>query len=81
MVVRRRFQHLNMDPRRLARALLEQDVISLTELWLYYWRNGGDAGEMELEAFINGIEVLPPLDLDVLAFALDDACQDRGGRW
>jgi hypothetical protein len=36
---------------------------------------------MELEAFINGIEVLPPLDLDVLAFALDDACQDRGGHW
>jgi hypothetical protein len=30
---------LDMDPRRLARVLLEQDVLSLTELWLYYWRN------------------------------------------
>ncbi|MFF2347023.1 hypothetical protein [Pseudarthrobacter sp. NPDC058119] len=27
---------------------------------------------MEFEAFINGIEVLPPLDLDALAFVRDD---------
>lgn len=61
--------------------LLEQGVLSLAELWLYYWRNGGDAGEMEFDAFINGIEVLAPLDLEVLACALDDARQDRDGQW
>lgn len=65
----------------MARALLEQGVLSLGELWLYYWRNGGDAEEIELDAFINGIEVLTALDLEVLACALDDARQDRGGHW
>lgn len=70
-----------MDPRLLAKALLQQGELSLAELWLYYWRNGGDAEEMEFDAFINGIEVLAPLDLDVLACALDEARQDTGGHW
>lgn len=77
--MRGRLQHINMDPKHLATVLLERGVLSIDKLWLYYWRNGGDADEMELDAFINGIEVLTPLDLDLLACALDDARQDRGG--
>ncbi|MCY1199390.1 hypothetical protein D9M72_107920 [compost metagenome] len=68
----------SIDPHTLARELLERHVLSLGELWLYYWRNGGNAGEMELDAFIYGIEVLAPLDLALPASALDDARRDWG---
>lgn len=70
-----------MDPRLLARELLEHRKLSVMELWLYYWGNGGNAGEMEFDAFIHGIEGLAPVDLAVLASALDDARRDFGGHW
>lgn len=70
-----------MDPRLLARDLLQCHKLSLAELWLYYWGNGGTACEMEFDAFIHGIDGLAPVDLVLLASALDDARRDLGGHW
>jgi hypothetical protein len=47
-----------MDPRSVARGLLENEDVSLTELWIFYWGNGGDAGIFELDAFIHGAQQL-----------------------
>jgi hypothetical protein len=52
--------------------LIEEHVITLDDLWVQYWANGGNARELELEAFLNGAHELCPFDLNVIAWALED---------
>jgi hypothetical protein len=51
-----------MDPRVRARDLLQKQSISFEKLWLLYWSNGGDAGPVEFDAFIHGIDLLTQFD-------------------
>jgi hypothetical protein len=60
------------DPRRTALNLIEQDNWYPQELWLKYWANGGQAEQFEFDAYLHGVYELSPLDLEILACALQE---------
>ena len=51
---------------------VESCGLSVSELWLRYFALGGDAGEMELDAYLNGAIAFPPLQHDLLAHAINE---------
>lgn len=57
--------------RQLGRVLKIANV-SVGQLWLRYFGNGGSVGEYEVDAYIQGLISLPVLQRDVLAFALNE---------
>ena len=60
------------DPRRAARRLIEQSIISAEGLWLRYWGQGGSADTFEFEAWLYEIQELPPYQRAVLGWAMED---------
>lgn len=60
------------NPRETALKLIQHHVITLDDLWMQYWANGGSAMEFELDAFLNGAFELCPFDNTVVAWALED---------
>lgn len=46
--------------------------LSVDELWIRYFALGGDAGEVEIEAYLNGLTLMPPLQHDILAHAINE---------
>jgi hypothetical protein len=46
--------------------------LSVSELWLRYFALGGDAGEIELDAYLNGAIALPAMQHDLLAQAINE---------
>jgi hypothetical protein len=58
--------------RRLLRRAFRQSELTLDELWLRYFGLGGDAGQLEVEAHIEGLMPLPPLQSDILAHAVNE---------
>lgn len=50
--------------------------ISIPELWLKYFGMSGDAGEYEVEAYLQGLLSLPPLQRDLLALAANELIDD-----
>lgn len=69
------------DPRRTAQTLLDRGEISVGELWLRYWANGGDAQPFEFEAYIHEMYELRAIDQEVLALAMEDLETSRKPRW
>jgi hypothetical protein len=62
-----------MKNRRLtALKLIEQQIITLDELRIQYWANGGNARAFELEAFLYGAYELCPFEHTIIAWALSD---------
>lgn len=59
------------DPALEARILVDSGALSLFELWLHFWGEGGQVGEMELDAFIHGIPMLQDFDVTILGWALE----------
>lgn len=59
------------DPRRTARAMIEQQTITLDDLWVRYWANGGSAHAFEFDAYLNGAQELDPFELKILAWSLE----------
>jgi hypothetical protein len=57
------------EQRRRLRAALRAADISVSELWLKYFGMSGDAGEYEVEAYLQGLLSLPPIQRDLLALA------------
>lgn len=55
----------------LARAV-RHSALPLKGLWLRYFSMGGTAGEYELDAYINGLYLLPDLEHDILAQAVNE---------
>ena len=49
------------------------------ELWVRHVALGGDAGRLEVEAYVLGLLVADPTQHDVLAQALNEWFLDRGG--
>ncbi len=68
------------DPRRTARHLIGRGEISLGELWLRYWANGGDAQPFEFEAYIHEMYELRAIDQDLLALAMEEL-ETPKNRW
>lgn len=58
--------------RRQLREAMKAADITVGELWLQYFSVSGDAGEYEVEAYLQGLLSLPPLQRDLLALAANE---------
>lgn len=59
------------NPRHEAQFLIGADAVSLFDLWLKYWGEGGQGDELELDAFIHGVALLDDFDEVILGWAVD----------
>ncbi len=57
---------------------LSRSGLSVEQLWLGYAALGGDAGELEVEAYVLGLLSADPYQHDVIAQALNESFIDRG---
>jgi hypothetical protein len=57
---------------RLLRKAVKQAKITSAELWLTYFSMGGAVGEYEVDAYLQGLYSLPPLQRDLLARAANE---------
>lgn len=64
------------EQRRRLRAAIRAAEIPVSELWLKYFSLSGDAGEYEVEAYLQGLLSLPPLQRDLLALAANELIDD-----
>lgn len=60
------------EQRRRLRAALRAADITVSELWLKYFSLSGDAGEYEVEAYLQGLLSLPAVQRDLLAMAANE---------
>lgn len=65
--------------RRALDAALSRADLTLEQLWSRYFALGGDAGLVELEAFLSGLMPLAPLQRDVLALAVNERLDELTG--
>ncbi|MEX5297744.1 hypothetical protein RCG67_03065 [Kocuria sp. CPCC 205292] len=61
----------------LVRQALEATGIDPGRLWVHYFSIGGEAGELEIEAFLHHSLTLPALQRDLLAHAVNELLDDR----
>ncbi len=64
------------DQRQLAAAQFQSANVTLPELWTYYYGIGGNADELALDAYLNGMVELPPLQVNLLHAALKEITAD-----
>lgn len=60
------------EQRQRLRAALKAADLKPGELWLNYFSIGGGVGEYEVEAYLQGLLSLPPLQRDLLAMAANE---------
>ncbi|WP_427172613.1 hypothetical protein [Arthrobacter sp. 92] len=60
------------EQRQRLRAALKAADLKSGELWLNYFSIGGSVGEYEVEAYLQGLLSLPPLQRDLLAMAANE---------
>ena len=53
-------------------AALRASGLTIEELWLRYFGLGGDAGKLEVDAYLSGLAPLSPLQHDLLAHAVNE---------
>ncbi|WP_043484405.1 hypothetical protein [Arthrobacter sp. SPG23] len=70
------FDHNEPDQRRQLRAALKAVGLTPGELWLNYFSIGGSVGEYEVEAYLQGLLSLPPVQRDLLAMAANELIED-----
>ncbi|GAA1751644.1 hypothetical protein [Kocuria aegyptia] len=56
----------------LVREAIEAAGIEVGQLWMHYFSVGGEAGEMEIDAFLHHSLTLPVLQWDLLAHATNE---------
>jgi len=61
---------------RLLREALKRADITPGDLWLNYFSIGGAVGEYEVQAYLQGLLSLPPLQRDLLACAANELIDD-----
>ncbi|WP_314194693.1 hypothetical protein [uncultured Arthrobacter sp.] len=54
---------------RTAQAFRQSDL-DVDELWIHYFSIGGDAGAMEIDAYLHGSYMLRPIQRDLLDHAI-----------
>jgi hypothetical protein len=64
------------EQRRRLREAINAAGIPVSALWLRYFGIAGDAGEYEVEAYLQGLLSLPPLQRDLLAMAANELIED-----
>ncbi|WP_253904356.1 hypothetical protein [Arthrobacter sp. Br18] len=60
------------DERLLLAEALNQAGYTVGDLWLKFFAIGGSVGEYEVEAYLSGLILLPPLQRDLLAHAANE---------
>lgn len=60
------------EQRKLLAIAVKHSGIHVEELWLYYFSIGGDAGEYEIDAYLNASYSLRPGQRDLLAHAVNE---------
>ncbi|CEA06785.1 hypothetical protein BN1051_00130 [Arthrobacter saudimassiliensis] len=60
------------EQRRRLREAVRQAGLTLDALWMRYFSLGGQAGEYEVEAYLNNSYSLPVLQRDILAHAANE---------
>ena len=50
----------------------EASKLTVSELWLRYFALGGEASELEVDAYLNGAMALPSFQHDMLAHAVNE---------
>ena len=54
--------------------------LTVEELWIRYFALGGDAGKVEVEAYLSGLMPLPSLQHNILAHAINERLDELGPR-
>ena len=54
--------------------------LNVDELWLRYFALGGEAGKVEVEAYLSGLMPLPSLQHNILAHAINERLDELGPR-
>jgi hypothetical protein len=67
------------DQQRTAALALQRAELTMEQLWLRYFALGGDAGLIDIDAYIHGLGGLPPLQRDILAHAVNERLDEL--RW
>jgi hypothetical protein len=70
--IRMAFDPYEPEQRRMLREALKAADISVGDLWLNYFSIGGEVGEYEVEAYLQGLLSLPPIQRDLLAMAANE---------
>lgn len=61
---------------RMLTAAMKSARIGVGELWLKYFSLGGEVGEYEVEAYLQGLLSLPILQRDLLAMAANELMEN-----
>lgn len=61
------------------KAAVERADLTVEQVWVRYFALGGEAGPVEIEAHLQGLMVLPPLQGDVLAQAINERLDELAG--
>jgi hypothetical protein len=65
------------EQRRLLAEAVRYSRITVGDLWLRYFSLAGDAGEYEVDAYLNGSLSLPALQRDLLAQAANELIDEQ----
>jgi hypothetical protein len=57
---------------KLTRQAIEEAGLTVGQVWLRYFSLTGDAGEYEVDAYLNGLLVLPRIQRDLVAHAVNE---------
>ena len=63
---------LSSDLTRRLHDAFEAAELTVDELWLRYFSFGGEAGRLEVDAYVNGAIAMPPVQHDMLAHAINE---------
>lgn len=66
--------------RRLTRHAMDQAGLTTGQVWLHYFGMAGDAGEYEVDAYLNGMLTLPPVQRDLISHAVNDLADGIPGQ-
>ena len=64
------------DQRMHAADRFRNGTVSLNSLWIYYFGIGGDADELALDAYLNGLLVLAPGQMELVDTAFKELTSD-----
>lgn len=67
------------EQRRMVVACFARTGLSVEQLWLRYFALGGDASQFELDAFLQGLIMLPRMQRDMIAHAVNERLNEVTG--
>jgi hypothetical protein len=66
------------EQRQRFRLAFEAAPLSPEQVWMKYFGIGGNAGLIEVQAYVHGALSLPPIERDLLAHALNESLTGLG---